>query len=62
MFEFIGFCYNAVLISIMTSFFASQTTFDDLLNGRLAEMELWMRRLELCYKPYYIHPKLGKLI
>ena len=46
----------------MTSFFASQTTFDDLLNGRLAEMELWMRRLELCYKPYYIHPQLGKLI
>ena len=62
LFEFIGFCYNAILISIMTSFFASQTSFSDLLNGRLAEMELWMRRLELSYKPYYMHPKLGKLI
>ena len=26
-FEFIGFCYNAVLISIMSSFFASEATF-----------------------------------
>ena len=62
MFEFIGFCYNAVLISIMTSFFSNSITFEDLLNEKLSEMDLWMRRLELSYKPYFMHPKLSKKI
>ena len=61
-FEFIGFCYNAVLISIMSSFFAADMNFKDLLNARLDEMELWMKRIELSYKPYYMHPKLNKRI
>ena len=43
--EFVGFCYNAVLISIMSSFFASEISFDDLLTARLSEMELWMNRI-----------------
>lgn len=60
LFEFVGFCYNAILISIMSTVFSSEITFDDLLNGRLAEMDLWMKRIELSYKPYYLHPKLGK--
>ncbi len=62
LFEFVGFCYNAILISIMSTVFSSEITFDDLLNGRLSEMDLWMKRIELSYKPYYLHPKLGKLI
>ena len=61
-FEFVGFCYNAVLISIMSSFFDAATQFDDLLNARMSEMELWMKRIELSYKPHYLHPKLGKQI
>ena len=32
-YEFVGFCYNAVLISVMSSFFASEATFDDLLDA-----------------------------
>jgi len=59
MFEFVGFCYNAILISIMSTVFSSEITFDDLLNGKLNEMDLWMKRIELSYKPYYLHPKLG---
>ena len=58
-FEFVGFCYNAVLISVMSSFFAAETSFDDLLNWRLGDMELWLKRLELSYKPYHLHPKLN---
>ena len=61
-FEFVGFCYNAVLISIMSSFFDAATQFDDLLNARMSEMDLWMKRIELSYKPHYLHPKLGKQI
>jgi len=61
-FEFVGFCSNAVLIGIMTNFFSNQVTYDDLLHEKLSEMDLWMRRLELSYKPYYIPPRLGKLI
>ena len=59
LFEFIGFCYNAVLISIMSSFFASEITFEDLLNSRMEEMELWIKRIEKSYKPYYLHPQLN---
>ena len=36
--------------------------FDDLLNARMSEMDLWMKRIELSYKPHYLHPKLGKKI
>ena len=61
-FEFIGFCYNAVLISVMSSFFASEANFADLLDSRLQEMDLWMKRIERSYKPYYLPPALGKNI
>ena len=61
-FEFLGFCYNAVLISVMSSFFASDANFDDLLDSRLAEMDLWMKRIERSYKPYYMPPLLGQNI
>lgn len=61
-FEFIGFSYNAVLISIMSSFFDAAADFNDLLNNRMSEMDLWMKRIELSYKPHYLHPKLGKQI
>lgn len=37
-FEFLGFCYNAILISIMSSFFASEISFKSLLNQRISEM------------------------
>ena len=33
--EFFGFCYSAVTISIMSSFFDISSEFDDLLNARL---------------------------
>lgn len=59
-FEFIGFCYNAVLISIMTSFFSNEYTFQDLLSLKLFQMDIWMRRIELSYKPYYLPRDLGK--
>ena len=59
-FEFVGFCYNAVLISVMSSFFASATTFDDLLGARLGELDSWMNRIELSYKPNHLHPKLAR--
>ena len=45
LFEFVGFCYNAILISIMSSFFASERNFEDLLNSRMSEMELWLNRI-----------------
>ena len=61
-FEFIGFCYNAVLISVMSSFFASEATFQDLLDSRLNEMDLWMKRVERSYKPFYMPPQLAKRI
>lgn len=62
LFEFIGFCYNAVLISIMSSFFDSEVSFEDLLKDKLDELDLWMKRIEKSYKPYYLHPVLGKQI
>ena len=61
-FEFTGFCYNAILISVMSSFFDNSITFDDLLDERLAEMALWMKRLEQANYPYYMPPKLAKSI
>ena len=45
LFEFVGFCYNAILISIMSSFFASERNFEDLLDSRMNEMELWLNRI-----------------
>ena len=34
-FEFIGFCYNAVLITIMATVFQNKMSFEDLLYERL---------------------------
>ena len=59
-FEFIGFCYNAILITMMTTFYRNEITFADLLHGKLEESMEWMKRLELSYKPYFMHPYLGK--
>lgn len=61
-FEFIGFCYNAVLISIMSSFFDSEVSFSDLLKDKLDELDLWMKRIEKSFKPNYLHPTLGMAI
>ena len=62
LFEFVGFCYNAVLISVMGSVFASETTFDDLLRYRLDGMDIWMKRLERSYKPYFMPNPLARRI
>ena len=62
LYEFVGFCYNAVLISIMGSVFASETTFQDLLSDKLDEMSLWMKRIERSYKPYYMPNPLARRI
>lgn len=59
-FEFVGFCYNAVLISVMSSFFSAEAKFTDLLDGRLNELDLWMKRIEKSYKPHYMPPILGR--
>ena len=61
-FEFIGFCYNAVLIGIMGSVFNFDMTFNDLLADRLDEMSLWIMRLEKSYKPYHMLPDLCQSI
>lgn len=61
-FEFVGFCYNAVLISTMSNVFANETTFDQLLDARMNELDSWMNRLQLSYKSFYMHAKLGKQI
>ena len=37
-------------------------TFEDLLYGKLEDCMEWMKRLELSYNPYYMHPALGKQI
>ena len=58
-FEFIGFCYNAILISIMSNVFQAEVSFQDLLNERLDGLLIWMKKIELSYKPYHMHPKLG---
>jgi len=46
----------------MANFFGTEITFEDLLHERLNQMDLWMRRIELSYKPYYMPRKLGKSI
>ena len=61
-FEFVGFVYNAVLITTMSSFFANESKFEDLLNTRLDMLDLWMKKIELSYYPFYMHPRLGKSI
>ena len=58
-FEFIGFCYNAILISIMSNVFSADVGFEDLLRERMDGLLQWMRRVELSYKPHFLHPKLG---
>jgi len=60
LFEFIGFCYNAVLITIMTGFFSNEYTFNDLLSIKLSEMDIWMKKIELCKKPYFLPRELAK--
>ena len=45
-FEFVGFCYNAVLITIMSNAFAQETSFQDLLTARLAEADIWMKKIQ----------------
>jgi len=56
MFEFTGFCYNAILITVMSNVFASASNFEDLLTARIDEMELWIKKIELSYKPFFLHP------
>ena len=55
-FEFVGFCFNAVLITVMSSFFSADMTFDDLLDARLSQLDLWMKRIELSNYPDHMHP------
>jgi len=61
-FQFIGFCFNAILISTMTDVFGADVSFDDLLGNRLGQLDLWMKRIEKSYKPHFMHPKMGKSI
>ena len=62
LYEFVGFCYNAVLISVMSSFFQTESSFTDLLTQKLDEMSLWMKRIERSYKPYYMPNPLARSI
>ena len=54
LFEFVGFCYNAILISIMSTVFSAEVTFGDLLAERMDGLLIWMKKIELCYKPYHL--------
>jgi len=61
-YQFIGFCFNAILISTMVDLFGADVSFSDLLEVRLGELDLWMKRIEKSYKPYYLHPRMGRQI
>ena len=54
LYEFIGFCYNAILISIMSTVFSAEVSFEDLLAERMDGLLIWMKKIELCYKPYHL--------
>jgi len=61
-FQFIGFCFNAILISTMADLFGADVSFSDLLEDRLGQLDLWMKRIEKSHKPYYLHPSMGRSI
>ena len=61
-FEFIGFCYNAILISIMSNVFSAEVSFEDLLKERMDGLLIWMKKIELSYKPYHFYPELNNAI
>ena len=61
-FQFIGFCFNAILISTMTDLFGADVSFSDLLEARLGQLDLWIKRIEKSKKPYYMHPEMARSI
>lgn len=54
LYELVGFGYSAILISYMGNIFASDFDHNALIEERLDEMNLWMKRIERSYKPYYM--------
>ena len=46
----------------MSDLFGADVSFSDLLEDRLGELDLWMKRIEMSYKPYYLHPSMGRSI
>lgn len=46
----------------MTDLFGADVSFSDLLEARLGQLDLWIKRIEKSKKPYYMHPEMARSI
>lgn len=60
--EFFGVIMQAILINTMTDFVAGDYSFGALVNEKLEPLQLWIQKIQVSNKPYYMNPKLYKKI
>ena len=56
--EFVGLSFFSLLMGVMSTFINHDTSFEFLIETRMHELDLWIRKVERSSKPDYLHPKL----
>lgn len=60
--EFIGLIMQAILIDTMGNFVAGNYTFQALVNEKLEPLQIWIQKIQLSNRPYFLNPALYKKI
>lgn len=60
--EFIGLIMQAILIDTMGNFVAGNYSFQALVNEKLEPLQVWIQKIQLSNKPYFLSPTLYKKI
>ena len=60
--EFIGLIMQAILINVMANFVEGNNTFSALVNSKLEPLQLWIQKIQVSNRPYYLDPLLYKKI
>ena len=62
MIEFVGVLMQAVVINVMTDFASTQYSFASLVNDKMEPLQLWINKIQVSNKPYFLDPSLYKKI
>jgi hypothetical protein len=58
MLEFFGLTFFSFLMGSITSIFNTQDSFEDLIEEKLDDLDMWIKKIEKSNKPFHIQPSL----
>ena len=56
--EFVGLSFFSFLMGSINGIFNTSDTFEDLIEGKLDVLDMWIKKIEKSNKPYHIQPTL----